>query len=452
MRFLGVFALAVVLFVPAASGLWRSGRPAWVKKYPVRTGYYIGIGTAEKNSGSGDYKEIAKKAALSSLISEISIEITSDAISVIAERSGVSTVDVRSEVRSKTRAHLEGHELVDTWENKKEYWVYYRLSKSVYERIMREKRQKAIGLALGYFKTAKKKEKTGGVVDALSFYLQALKILENYLATPLKTKLNGKNILLGNEIHESLQTLLREIRLDKIRARSRVKYGKVVNMPLRFRAVHSSGRPIGKLPFRCRFRQGRGRLVENSMTDRKGMAECRLVKVSSADPVQTVEARFAGLDDLLASSSPVLGGLLRNLSVPEIEFRLNVSPLKVFIYVTENNFGEKLPAPQLKPLIQASLADLGISFVSRKAESDWYVKVVAASTKGPEVMGLYTAFVNVGITVVEMSSGNEIYAGAIPASKGVQFDYRRAGLVGFQNATTSVKRSLLPKIRELVVR
>ena len=48
------------------------------------------------------------------------------------EQSGMSEEQSRSEIQALTKADLEGYELVDTWDNGNEYWVYYKLSKKIH--------------------------------------------------------------------------------------------------------------------------------------------------------------------------------------------------------------------------------------------------------------------------------------------------------------------------------
>ena len=52
--------------------------------------------------------------------------------------------ELKSEIRSTTEAELDGYELVEQWQDKKEYWIYYRLSKVKYQVAREEKVNRAI--------------------------------------------------------------------------------------------------------------------------------------------------------------------------------------------------------------------------------------------------------------------------------------------------------------------
>ena len=135
-----------------------SSQPDWVKKRPINNSYFIGIGISSINL-SRNYIQSAKNDALSDLSSEISVTISSELIDILTEKSGLSQEEVVSEIRSSTKADLEGFELVDTWEDEYEYWVYYRLSKAKYQANIELKRQNAISLSLDLFKKAKTRSK-----------------------------------------------------------------------------------------------------------------------------------------------------------------------------------------------------------------------------------------------------------------------------------------------------
>jgi len=159
-------------------------QPDWVLKRPIDNSYFIGIGIAIK-SNSREYIQSAKNNALSDLSSEISVNISSEFVDIMIERSGMSEEETRSEIQASTKSDLEGYELVDTWENKKEYWVYYRLSKELYEEQKRLKRENAINLSLDLITNAKEKESNweaqGVTINAaIEYYIQALKPIQNY--------------------------------------------------------------------------------------------------------------------------------------------------------------------------------------------------------------------------------------------------------------------------------
>ncbi|MCK4654904.1 MAG: LPP20 family lipoprotein, partial [Candidatus Cloacimonetes bacterium] len=200
--------------------------PDWVKNRPLSKEYYIGIGYAPKVKRSKDHIEIAKSEALKNLASEITINISGEVISSIMEKSGVLEEELKSQIRSTTQAELEGYELVDTWQNKKEYWVYYRLYRMMYKKLKQEKIDKAMNLALDLFKEAKSNEEKKNIEKALLYFLQALNPIEKYITETLETTFKGTTIYLNNEIYFSIQNLLSNIELKPLNPNMNAKINK----------------------------------------------------------------------------------------------------------------------------------------------------------------------------------------------------------------------------------
>jgi len=106
--------------------------PDWKIKKPLVNNYFIGIAGIEKAKFGTDYKSLAKNLALNDLSSEITVSINAEVSNKIKEINNNVEQEFTSYVKANTKADLEDYELVDSWENENEYWVFYRLSKEVY--------------------------------------------------------------------------------------------------------------------------------------------------------------------------------------------------------------------------------------------------------------------------------------------------------------------------------
>ena len=122
-----MFKLSQILTISLIFSFLLSNEPNWVQKdLMIKT--FHGIGVVSKYN-SENYIQTAKNNALNDIASEISINISSELVDIMIEQSGMSEEQSRSEIQALTKADLEGYELVDTWDNGNEYWVYYKLSK-----------------------------------------------------------------------------------------------------------------------------------------------------------------------------------------------------------------------------------------------------------------------------------------------------------------------------------
>jgi len=301
-------------------------KPEWVKTRPVNKFYFIGIGHTTKNAKI-DYEQKAKAQALNDLASEIEINIESNLQSTIIEKDGDITEDVKSEIRAATVANLEGYELVDTWDDSEEYWVYYKLSKDLYYSQKQAKLKSDLALALDFFDKAKAKENNKNIVDALAFYVQAFSPLLPYLDQSLETEYNGKKIYLVNEIYASTTTLLSNIKLIPQGKKHDAKFGQAIKTPLLINATctinDGAEIPAANLPLKAAFTKGDGDLLANFKTNAAGTAECKVTKIKSGEKLQIIQVQLDTSRLFDMNTMPKLfQKRISQIDIPNTTFRL----------------------------------------------------------------------------------------------------------------------------------
>jgi len=431
-------------------------KPKWVKQRPNSKTHYIGIAVEQKDENNRDYIKTAQQNALNDLASQILVNIKSETFSQVVEKSGIIEDEFKSFIKTSTKNDLEGYELVDTWENKKEYWIYYRLSKAVYEKLKREKINKAISLSLDMFSNGRSNEKFNNIEKALLFYFQALNPIEKYINEPLETNFEGSQIYLMNEIYSSLQNILSNIELKTIRNNLNAKIGQPIRQPLQVSAVYlSSGseNKVGNLPLKFSFVRGSGDLIEKVRTDRNGIGKTNVSKITATDKLQIVKAEtninsFINQD----STSFIISSIASSLTIPSTTIILNVSGLSAFIDATENHFGQKLEIQHLEPALKKDLSERGFTFIDNPGNADVMFKISAESRRGAEVYGMCSSFVNINISVINLKTGDEIYKSSLHDIKGIDLNYSKAGLKAFENAAKEVQNILVPELLRTIQR
>lgn len=447
-RFPGVGYALLALWLAGTAVHATSDKPAWVEKRPLPADYYIGIGVAEKRDDNRDYIQTAKNNALNDLASEIAVNISGEMVSITAEKLGVLEEEVRSEIHASTRAELEGYELVDTWENNREYWVYYRLPKADYHARRATRLENAKRLGLDLFAKGESSRKGGDITRALAFYLQALAAIQSFVTEPLEVTYQGETILLFNETYSALQSVLNGIVLTSEPKSLSAKIGQPLPTPLKVRAHFPSGgkqTPVGHLPLTFRFTRGGGELVETAQTDASGTAACRVAKVTATDRLQTITARVQ-LAALLGQEADGqrLDKLLQNLPRPKTDVVLNVSGLTAFIRADERNLGQATDVPYIEPVLKKRLSEQGFTFVENPARADVVFEIQADTRAGSQMYGMYSAYADV--TIAAQGDGQEIYKNALQNVKGVHLDRSKAGLKALEDAATKLTRELLPDL------
>ena len=448
--------MSKILFLLVLISTVYTKQPDWVLKRPINNSYFIGIGIANK-SNSREYIQSAKNSALNDLSSEISVRISSELVDIAIEKSGLSEEEVRLEIHSSTKADLEGYVLVDTWENKNEYWVYYRLSKELYEEQKRLKRENAINLSLDLFTNAKEKESNleaqGETINsAIEYFVQSLKPIENYYATPLETTYNGERIFLQNEIYSSLQSILSRIKLNVSNPKLNVKVGNSLNNSLDVLVTFSdNGRYVNvtNVPINYSFIKGSGELVNIVRTDSKGIARGQIINISPLEKLQMIKCSLDLTNYFVADSTSIyLLKTLESINTPSSKYIINVIGPTVYLEAMEYNIGVPLSVKILEPKIKKYLTEKGYSFTDDIASADALISINAESRKGSEMYGQYISFVDATISVIDMNSGEEIYTNSLQSKKGIQLSFEQAGLKAYQDVSMEIYTDIVPEILE----
>ncbi|MBC8415112.1 MAG: LPP20 family lipoprotein [Candidatus Cloacimonetes bacterium] len=427
--------------------------PDWVTNRPINREFYIGIGYASKIKGSNEHIEIAKNGALKNLASEITVNITGEVISNVVEKSGLLEEELRSLIRSTTEAELEGYELVDEWQDKKEYWVYYRLSKIIYIKLRQENIDQAISLALNLFSEAKKNEISKNYEKALLYYLQALNPIEKYITETLQTEFDGRTIYLNNEIYFSIQNLLSNIELEPAKTSVEAKRNKALKQPLVVKAIYYEAEqtPISNLPLSFAFTRGDGDLIKNIRTNMNGEAKCKVSKITSNDRMQMVGVEL-DISSLINqdSTSFVYQNILKSFPIPTTRIILNVTGLSFNIESDETNLGKKLSVLHVEPKLKEAFSEKGFTFTEDMSKADVYVKINARSREGSELYGMFTAFVDLSVSAIDMSSGDEVYKCSLTNVSGQGLNFEKAGLKAFENAADEISEDMLPVLMKML--
>lgn len=443
--------LILIVFLICSTWLVaQKNRPAWIENRPMASGYYIGIGFASKEANPTDYHKVAMDNALSNLASEIKINISSQTVQQVMEKAGILQDEFKSYVQSSTKAELEGYELVDKWENDREYWVYYRLSKEKYAAIKNAKLNKAKSLSIDMLSRARQAEQNGQLDKALLFYLQALPPIEKYLGEPLEAEIEGQRVFLFNEIYSSLQRLSSEIKFEAINPDLKGKLGQPIGEPLIVKATRQN-LPIQNLPVFFDFVRGAGDLIKEAFTDAQGMAQTRILRINSTDNLQIVTATLA-LEKSIGqdNNSPILKGIINTLVRPSARFMIKVSGLTAYIDSKEFNLGQPVEIKQLEPALKNILSSNGFTFSDSPANVDFIINIKASARKGAEVYGLFSSFVNLTFSVIDARNGQEIYKDVLEDVKGIDLNYEKAGFKALSNAAKEINQKLIPNFLQKI--
>jgi hypothetical protein len=101
------------------------------------------------------------------------------------------------------------------------------------------------------------------------------------------------------------------------------------------------------------------------------------------------------------------------------------SAIVVYITSKEQNFTQKVSL--LEPKLKAFLSQRGCSYTTNPESADWLLTIEASTRQGREVEGIFFSYLDVIVSLVERSTGKEIYSNNFTDLKGGGLDYVTAG-------------------------
>lgn len=427
-------------------------KPAWLNSKPAEDTYYIGIGHAAKD-GINNYVQEAKKSALEDLVSDIKVNISS--ISVLSQIDANKEFQERYEQIIKTKAadDIEEFEQVDSWQDERNYWLYYRLSKQRYKEIKDAQKRNAVTLALDFFTKAKQSERSNDLVQALGFYFQGFRAIEKYLAEPIQLDFEGKTILLTNEIYSNIQGLLDRIQITtdpaEIMVNRRIAEGGQTVIAKSF--LKESRKPIAALPLTASFEKGAGIVFPEYKTDGNGQSKILITKINARDLEQTVGVKvnllaFSGQD-----STDVSSLVAQKMAVPKANILLKVQRPLVFVTSAERNFGSAKQNQQLTNRLRNFITSSGFEISNEKSRSELWMDINADSEKGAVSGSIYITYVTAVIRVVTLKDGKEIYATTLDRIKGYSLDYDRSSQEAYNKSMEVLEKEKMPQLLNTIL-
>lgn len=430
----------------------ESLKPTWLKTTPFQDGYYTGIGHSVKD-GKNNYIQSAKKSALDDLVSQIKVNVSSTSVLSQLEIDKKLTEQYEQIIQTTAADEIEEFELVEAWEDPANYWVYYRLSIARYRQIKEEQKRNATLLATDYLEKAKHAEKNGDRLQAISYYFQAFRSIEKYLGEAIRVNIDGKEVLLVNEIYASIQTVLDKISL-KVDP-SEISLNRRVNQTAQTVVAKSTYKDIQKaaidLPLHAAFEKGSGDVFPTYKTDEKGQAKILMTKIGSKDLEQTVMIKV-DIDALSgASSSPIYTLIARTLNVPVAQIILKVQRPIVFLTAEERSLGQSKSNFQISNRLKNLLANNGFEFTENKSSADLWFDVKADSEKGSISGSIYITYLTSVIKVAAVKEGKEIYATTLDRVKGYGLDYDKSSIDAYNKAMETLEKERMNELLNTVL-
>lgn len=457
-HFSGVLALVFLLtFCSCSSTQLSAGgkkKPKWVRERPVSNEYYIGIGMANK---SGDnYIKVAKDNALTDLISEISVKISSNSVLRQFENNVGFREEFESYTKTKVKDEIEDFEHVDSYEGKDNYWVYYRLSKEKYARMKREKLEKAKNLAKDFYEKAKKAEEKLDLHNALNYYVKSFEAVKKHLDEDLSVFTLEGRINLGNAIYQNIQEIFSSINIEPGQELYEIKALSSNKTPVKaFVTYKKNGnqQPVNNLPVVFSFPELDIDKTESVNSNAAGELVCSIAEMAPKGERQKIKATLNTEVYFGEEKRTLLKEMFKNVSnVPHGYIVVNVSDLKAYFEATETQFGKNMPSKPIAKLFKKELSEDFFSFVDDKDNADVHIKVDANIIKGKKMdrFNLHTAYANCNISLANAKTNAEIYSTGLNNIKGMKTgSFSMAAQDARKKVEEQIRNQIIPDIRKI---
>jgi len=423
-------------------------KPYWLINHPVDANYYIGIGSASKNQSDAEAQKSAQDLALADMASQITVKITSDIVTTLIEKGEITEDEYLATARSQAMADLEGHELVDTWQDGNNHYAYYRLSKAKYAAIQARKRQAALALASDFLAQAQTAAEQNNFSESFNASVQAFLPLIPYLNEALEVEFNGVRVILSNAVNSSLQATLGKITLTPTAANVNGNLGKPVSEKIGVSAVGANGQALARLPLTIQFKKGAGDLNESVTTDSQGYGSIQVNSIQSAAKLQILGI-VVDLSGLMSEDlSPILKSIVNSIPLASTQIIIDVINPTIYLESSERFNGNALTQLQVEPKIKNHFIQQGFHFVDTPSKADWQMTLSATANQGTEFSGMFTTFADVSLSVIDRNSGAEIYNNSLSRVKGIDLNYDNAANKAFNSAADKLIVSILPEILE----
>ncbi len=429
---------------PVESAVTEAQRPAWVNARPVTTMAYIGIGVASK--ARPDYQEAAKKNALNDLASEISVTVEGNSLLYTLDRKYKFDEEFTSTINTSTKERIEGYELMDSYEDRNQYWIYYRLDKSEHARIKAERKQKAIDQATDLYSRAKASLSKGDLRSAFDLDLRALIAMKEYWGENDQVTVDGRSVPLANELFNDLQRMASGVRLAVLPERCVVDWSNRFKRELLITATYAEGsKALPQLPIIIEYPGYVGKVTESRNTDTDGRARTTVQRLDLTVARPAVVVRL-DVDALVskdldpAFTAPLLG----SLTVTEVNVPIDRTMPIVFLKGEESNLGQRMNDAPLALALKQELTAMGFRPVDRSADADLIIELNATTREMGESNGFFTVALDEVLKVTDRRSGEVMHESGKQGIKGIQLDYRKAGLDAYKKAGQDIRSDLFP--------
>ncbi len=424
--------------------------PEWIHSHQSDANYFTGVGYAPIFKRDNSHIEKARKDALNELASEISVNIFSSNVLITLVKNDKIYDEFNSLINTRVRADIEGYELVDSYSDKKNYWVYYRLSKRKYYEVQEKKRIAATQNALSFYRAALFAKKNGDYKLALINYVKTIDAVKLYLNESIVSEIGGVEENIVVNAYQAITSILTNLRFAYPYVNIPVVLAEDIDPQyLNFQLVNQHNEPMFGFPLIFHYSE---RAISHSVqiTDLSGKVQFQVPKVRSNKSAELITLSI-DVNALLAESSAdyAVRRSIQDIALQTLMVPVYINKPTISFHVDERNFNRPLQENVgLQTLIeQAYAADYRV--VEKDADYECYITTNAAREN--LIRGIHNVVVQ-GQIILKDRYGNIKHISQISPIKGVHLSAEKAAQDAYKNLSKQITNRYFREIEEAILR
>lgn len=415
--------------------------PVWVNSRPNSGFKFVGIGFADKKAGS-NYQMEAKKNALYDLASEIKVNISSNSVLYTVQNSNNFNESFNSLIKLSNTDNIEGYELIDSYENDKQYWVYYSLDKQAYADQKAKKKQQLILKASHLIDNAYQDEKNANFSSSLKKRIQAFSLLSPYLNEEITfdTQLTHgfQNIF---DLTTAIQQQLQSISLLENMKQNEIKPYQATYSPLMYSLLLKNKAALQNFPFSIKSNDDRVRVNEKSATNNNGELQVIINEAAAYNQMVSLSLN-PDIEGLLANDSisqNAIKLLKQFVQTNDLQLQVRVSNINLYIHVVEKNLGKPINQGLIASMIQQKFTGNEFNLLDKPDNADFIIEASADTQEdsGSDVLekayNLSLASLQVQLSLKNNLKNGEVYNWLVKDVYGYANTVEKAGLNAYDS-------------------
>ena len=425
--------------------------PEWVGNRPHSASHYIGIGSCSKFSQPYDYQTIAKKNALNDLASEISVRVQGQTFLNSLEVNKSFSEEFISNVSTSTDARIEEYEIAGSWENKNEFWVFYRLDKGQYQAQKMAKKSAALNLSNDFYQKGISAEQNANVAAAFDLYMRGIFALKDYWNESNEYMSASGKVYLDNEIFSAMQRMCGSLQLkvdkSKVVLTSDNQFSQEVLATLLL-----GNQAVKGLTVKYSYEKNQGPHKAEVLTTEVGHAAVPVSEVnfSLTGNAVTIELDLSKLkvQDL---DQKVQDGFIQSFKTEKKVLPIEAMLPSFYITSSELNFGSPSNGRVLQTALSGALVSKGLRIAGTAAEADFVATIEANTKEGGQANGFVVAFLEVNLVVKNRRNGDVAFSETLSSVKGLQLNRDAAGIEAYKKGKEKMEQQITPKLLQSIL-